>query len=391
MTTTPWAADTPTLIAAGAITHLSTAVITTQDGDVITADVIDGVLSFDEGRSPRVELTLTIQLSTDPAMVERIDPRLATRVALAVGYARPDGTNDVQQIADLALRTKTRNRPDDTVELAARSDEALCIDNAASPTLAINAPNTQQAIVAALQLALPTLTTGHIHTVAGDLGAAVSFNEANVDKWTAIQDFADRIGAVVYDDGLREFWIADRPDQANSFPHHTITDGPAGTVTTITDNTDREGDYANRVQIVNTWTTSAGVEMVVVGTGVATGAYAPTPGNTRTLLLERDTPTTGAQANLAAGKYAARSVTRGRVFTLTAVSAYWLRPGHTVAVVEAGLPVLMLLVTAVEFDLRTGLMDVRTRQPDGASTWNSAPPTLQWDQVPATQTWNTSY
>ena len=40
------------MIAAGALTHLATVVVTTPDGDTVPIPVLDGTLTFDDTRSP---------------------------------------------------------------------------------------------------------------------------------------------------------------------------------------------------------------------------------------------------------------------------------------------------------------------------------------------------
>lgn len=383
--TGPYSPDTPTLLADGPLTHAATAQVTTPDGDTIALPIIDGTVTYDETRSPRVEATLTTHLAADAALATRIDPRVACRLKVAAGYIRPGGVVDVQLVADLGLRTRTRARPDDTLTLTGRSDEALLIDSAPSATLTVSAATTAAAITGVITGAVPGAT---VNVDAQDLGPAVSFAENNVDKWGAVADFADRIAGVVYDDGLRTWHIAYRPNYTTT-PTHYISDGPAGTLVQIEETYDRDGDWANRVQLVYEWQDTAGVDKRIVATADATGPYAPTAGNTKTLLDVRDTPTLQAFANLAATNLVARTNTRARTYTLTAPSAYWVRPGQTINVTEANTGTIALLVVAVTFDLRTGLMSIDGRLPELFDVWDQQPASLTWDAVGATMTWDT--
>lgn len=392
MTTGEWMADTPALLAAGALTHACTAYVTSPAGDVVEVPVVSGSLSFDESHAPRVEAQLTAHLDPDPALASRVDPRLGCRLLLSVGYARPDGLLDVHLVGDLGLRSLTRNRPADELTLTARSDEALFLDGAPAVNWSLSSPSTAQAIVDTIHQVIPAASVT-VHT--GLTGAAVSITtQPTADRWTALMDFADRMGGVaVYDDGLRAWHVADRPN-ALGVASYVLGDGAAGTLVEVTEDVDREGDWFNRAQLVYQWTDTLDVDHLIVGTGDAGGPYAPVAGNTRVGQFTRDTPTTQAEATAAAATLVARTITRARSYTLTAPSAYWVRPGDTVGTNEAGHDTEAHLVTAVSFDLRSGLMTLTTRQDQlnslaAEGRWDDQSATLTWDQVAITQTWDT--
>lgn len=367
MSTAPWMDDTATLLAMGdadqigGMAHTSVCVVITEGGDTFEVPIIGGNLNFDETRSPRVTANLSTHLLTDQALNDRIDPRRICRVKLAVGYIRPDGLVDVQQIADLGLRSRTRSRPDDTLTLVAASDEALLTDNTVSTSLAVSNATTTGAITDIIHAVLPSAT---VVVSTSTNGPAVSQSQLDGDKWATILDLSDRMGGwTVYDDGLRVWHIADRPNTYGS-PSLSLIDGPGGTLVSVNEDNSRETDWYNRVKVRNEWTDTGGTAHRVVAVADAAGPYAPVAGNVRALEVSRDVPTTSTEAAAAAATLVARTVSRGRVFTVTAPSTYWVRPGHTLVLTETGRDPEQHLVTASDFDLLSGIMTLTTRQPE---------------------------
>lgn len=360
-------ADTPALLTR-TLTHRVTALLATAAGDVLPLDLEAARTTFDGSRTPRVTARLTCRLPTDQSLLDRIDPRTATRVVLSAGYARPDGLDDVQPIADLALRSRYADRPSDTLEVALAGDEALFADGGPAAGITVN----QSSLVNAIRFCVEDVLGPQTWNVtASSAGAAINEYTADTDRVDLVNDYRDRIGADVYVDEARVWNIANAPALAAT-PNHTMTVGAAGTITASNAGLDRELDgpdgWYNRVYLLYRWRDAGGVEQTVATSrSVTTGPYSVT-GNLRTLRVERKVATTLAQAGTVAANMVARTVTRGRTFTVTGVAAYWLRPGMTVAV---QLPIGGLelhLVTAVTFDHFAGLMTVTTRLPDNAGT-----------------------
>lgn len=358
----PFASDTPDLLAAGPLTHIVRTSAVMPDGETIPLDLEGGTLSFDETRSPRVIAdNLLVKAFTDVAALGRVDPRTGCRLRIDAGYRRPDGTEDVQTIANLGLRSRPVSRPADTMPLSAQSDEALVIDNSPGVFLAFTRATTVLAIQVVVQAAGLTPTWN----VTAPAGPAVTQGPYE-DYWDLTNDLADRIGAQVYDDGLRTWNITTAPVLAATAAELAV--GAGGTITSSESGLDRD-EWANKVVLRYRWRDTSDVEHTIISTRrITSGPYAALPGNTKTLLVERSVSTTQAEADLAAAALVARTVTRGRSFTLSAVSAYWLRPGHTVLVtLPLGDPERHL-VQSVRFDLVTGLMQVTTRLPDNTGT-----------------------
>lgn len=361
MSTAPWSADTPELLTAD-LTHIARARLVMPDGEIVPLELETGSVSFDETRAPRVTANLSCRVPTDAALLGRIDPRTGARLIVEAGYLRPGGVEDVQTLVDLGLRDRQVSRPDDRMALEGASDEAIVIDNAPSATLTVNTATTTAGITYILGLVLASPTV----TITAPTGPAVNQTDPAGDKWSTMADLADRIEARVFDNGLREWRVEPAPVLAEPVVQLKVGDG--GTVTATDSVLSRDG-FANRVFLTYEWHDAGGTRQRVVSVrSVTSGPYAAVLGNVLTHDERRDVPATQTQADAAATALVKRTVTRGRSFSLRAVSAYWLRPGHTAAIT----PVLGdpegHLVTAVSFDLATGLMNVQTRLPDNAGT-----------------------
>lgn len=357
----PFNQDTPDLLAAGPITHIIRPFVVMPDGETIPLDLEAGRLSWDETRAPRVAATgLIVKALTDEAALTRLDPRTGCRLRIDAGYRRPDGSEDVQTIANLGLRARPVSRPADTMTLDALSDEALLID--AAPV--IGGAFTRTSTYLMIQVVVSTIGAVTWNATA-PVGPAVTQGPYD-DLWDLCNDLADRVAAQVYDDGLRTWNYAPAPAIATVV--HDLSVGPTGTVTASESGLDRE-EWANKVTLRYRWRDTSDVEHTITSTRrITSGPYAAVAGNTKSLVIERPVSTTQAEADLAAAALVARTVTRGRSFTVSAVSAYWLRPGHTVLVtLPLGVPEKHL-VQSVAFDLATGLMQVTTRLPDNTGT-----------------------
>jgi hypothetical protein len=247
------------------------------------------------------------------------------------------------------------------MELTAQSDESLMID--ASPRIggAYSRTSTVLAITAQLTDVFPGLSP----TVTAAAGPAVS-QGPYTDRWDLVNDLADQIEAQVYDDGTRQWWIAATP--VIGTPALELKVGAGGTIIRSRSGLDRD-TWFNQVFALYRWRDTSDVEHTITSVrSVTSGVYAAVVGNTKSLRVEREIATTQAQADAAASAMVKRLVTRGRTFTVTAIAAYWLRPGMTINVTLPLGDTEQHLVQAVEFDPIAGLMDVTTRLPDNTGT-----------------------
>lgn len=361
-TPSPWAADTPTLLTK-ALRHVALARVTTAAGDTVDLDMVDGRVAFDETQSPRVQASLSCKVPADVATLGRIDARTMARLQLDAGYSRPDGTADVHALADLALRDRRVGRPGNTMAVTGSSDESLLIDAATCVSGTINDTTTLAAISTVIHQVLPAAT---VQSSLSSAGPAVNQSQVDTDRWDTVADLADRIGAQVFDDGLRVWHVNDVPGL--SAIALTVSDGEGGTLVTSDAGLGRD-DWANWVVLRYVWTDASNVRQRIIGSRrITSGPYVAGAGNIKFYTEDRETPTTQAQADAAAAALVARMVTRGRSLTISTPSAYWLRPGDTIRVqLPTGDPEVHL-VARVEFDLRTGLMDITTRLPDNTGT-----------------------
>lgn len=319
----------------------------------IPAERSSAVVAFDERSAPRVEARLVVPLLPELADV---DPRTGVRLELAAGYLRPDAGEDVAELADLGLRRTPRNYAAGLVELVARSDEALVID--AAPAVSEKLTGVTPA-AAVEQLLRRTINPApHIGTTLTSAGSVTL--DPIEDRWSALQDLADRYGAQAFDDGTRTWHVAPAPELAAT-PVHTLTVGNGGTVLEPVEDVDRD-TWANYVLLLYRWRDAAGVDQEIRATAyVIDGPYSITgPAGRRIFKDERQVHTTQAAANAAAAAVLQRQLARAVTMRIRAVSAYWLRPGHTIAV-DTGTGPRLALVSRVSFDLVAGVMDVVTR------------------------------
>lgn len=346
------------------MTHVASAWVETPSGEVAVLDLTaDSTVSWDETRAPRVLANLVCKAPTDAALLARLDPRTGARVKVMAGYQRPDGAQETALIADLVLRSRRVTRPADRMIVQAASDESLIIDGAATRSGSITNATTTGAMTAIIQQLLP----GVVPAVSGTTGPAVSATLFD-DRWTVINDLADRIGAQVYDNGLRQWVIAPAP--AATTPAWELAVGANGTITDSDAGLTRDDGWGNYIWLRYEWTDGGGVARTMDGLRqVTSGPFAAGPGNYKVVKVVRTgVSATQAEANAAAAALVARMATRGRTFQVSAISAYWLRPGHTV---DVSLPLGETeahLVTAVTFDLAAGTMQVTTRLPDNTLT-----------------------
>jgi hypothetical protein len=359
-----YAADTPDLIA-GPHGQVLRAYADHPEFDApIELDLEAATVTLDEQRAPRVVAQLTVTTPSDAALA-LLDPRTGVRVILEAGYVRPGGDEDATPVFDLGLRKIRSARPGDTTTLELASDEALVIDASPSVSASVSSSSTTGAIVALLRQCISPYPRT---VVTSSTGPAV--NLALVpDRWGGVADLADRIGARVFDDGTRTWRIT--PDTVVADPAHTLTVGDGGTVTASSDSTDRDS-WANYVAHRYRWRTAgASSDSEVYATAYAkAGPYAVDgPAGKRISLDERTTPTTQADANAAAAAVLGRQLTRSRELPLTAVAAWWLRPGDTIRVQRKPAAAASTeVVSALTFRMPGGLMDVTTRLLDPPGT-----------------------
>jgi hypothetical protein len=293
-------------------------------------------------------------------LIDKLDPRTGCRLRLDARYTSQAGVTYSAALADLGLRSRRTTRPSNLLTLTAASDEALVIDNAPASGYRVAAASIPAAITAIIRTAIPAAV---VNVTASVPAGAIDLDLVD-DRWDAIADLADRADLDVYDAGSRVWWITARPTIAAS-ASAVLRVGPGGTITGSEASLDR-ADWYNSTFLRYSWTDTAGVDHETRGiVSVTSGPYAiGGPAGRRTYLEDRSTPSTPAEAVVSATAVLRRMVSRGRSLDVSAVSALWLRPGHTVTVQLPTGPQERHLVAAVSFDLEAAEMTVQTRLPD---------------------------
>ncbi|MBX9243410.1 hypothetical protein ICW40_01140 [Actinotalea ferrariae] len=323
-----------------------------------TADVV-----FDEAWSPHVQLAQApCKVPEHQAALDALDPRAGTRVTVAAGYVYPGGRRDVHQLADLALRERPVERPANTMSLHAVSDEMRLQDTdplGASHTFAATTLVRDAIMYLIGWLLDPDPTIVLTATSTRTLGEPLTV-QTGANLWSVVVELQDRIDAWVYVDGARTWHVTDRPHLAGVSAHQMHV-GPGGTVTASTAALDVR-EWGNAVLLQYPDDTFAFAQIT---TGPLAVGTVPTK-----VVKQSRTVDVGSTLNrwAVAETLLRRVYSRGRGFTLTAVAAYWLRPGHTVTVQLPTGPQERHLVARVTFHLGTGRMTVVTRVPDDTPT-----------------------
>lgn len=107
-------------------THVYSAYLTDDPSTLL--DVLGGGISFDAGRSPHVEGTLTITQDADVA--DLLDPRMSPPPRVTVEVLGTFGVTTQSRTFDLTLRSRPVSQDDATMQLELSSDEALVSDYA---------------------------------------------------------------------------------------------------------------------------------------------------------------------------------------------------------------------------------------------------------------------
>lgn len=373
MTTSPFAPEVEQLIT-GSHTQTFRAVAVLPDEGDLELDVLDHSVDWAEFRTPRVQARLDVTLPDNQDVLDQLDPRRLVRVKLFAGYVLPSGALDEQQVANLGLRRRTVTRDgesgDARMSLDLASDEALILDASGPNPSAADGTYTQPSLATAVLTVFTQLLDGTPAAGPGFVNEAPNTGTVTIASaphpWDALSDVAEQYDQQIYDNGDRVFRIAAR-EPVVSESALTLVGGPNGTVLSSSTGADRD-NWANWVTLTYEWTDAAGASQ---STGnyarVLPGSpFAPEQAGYKILTEVRDMPSTEAAAGKVAASILRRMLARARTYTIDAVPAWWLRPGHTVTVQLPLGDQERHLVAAVGFS--PGRMTIQTRLPDNAST-----------------------
>lgn len=323
-------------------------------------EISAGTVSFSEDWSPHQQFSLT-----SPALAEVLavtDPRQPTMVEVLAGYELPGYGEDVQVLATGHVREDGTEQPGDGLDLSCTSDELRTMDALwmlARQTKSF--PGVVEALEYLLDYASPVPGRKFSQSIGyqyrPDLVAAVAL-EPGKPVWEQIYAIALAAGLWVYVDSSGAWQLQPRPAAAGEAAA-ILREGPGSLVKKIRHTRSLE-PYFTAALLRYTWKDGAGADQEIFGT------WAPPPGSRavgagqKTFFAERNVQTDQYSADEAARLTVASLSTRGDSYSIDAVAAYWLRPGHTVSIGDTG---IRHIVKTVSFNLGAGTMTLATREP----------------------------
>lgn len=365
--TAPYSTELLELIT-GDLKHTAAVTVHPLTGDPYELDLENGSLSvtFSEDWAPYVQTNIGAAVPTLQSELDRLDPRQACRIGIDVGYEFPDGSSEIFPLADLMLRTRDVKRPSSMVDLTAASNEAMTQDYTwrsdfpLMPTTGIN-----EAVSWCLEYS--SIPFGYNLSSSFPAGAYASYlTELAIgwgdSMWRMLDEIASRTGRRIFCDEFGLWRIRYRATTTGT-SQISLTVGENGTLLDTTTSLTRE-DWYNEVVVLHEWRDSAGVDQRAFGSAsVTSGPFRTGAVGWKSTVLKSDRPISFDTAKAMAVTKLENLVTRGRSLRLTAIAAYWLRPGHTITVqLPTGEPELYL-IQSITFHPLSGLMDITTRQP----------------------------
>lgn len=378
----PWSGDAEQLIR-GALRHVFDVKIypdTYTDPVYLPVTVTAVTLTLDEFWSPYVQGELVAQIP-DAATLAKLDPRLLVRVDVSAGYVLPGGIRDVHPVAVCFLSGRSVDYPANELRLAFQGpewalDRYVAGVDAASPANWTSTTRAGNAIYSCLSFAGFEILSTSAYRFDEDVDRALGWvdpgqpwvGQAGDNPLSLAREIADRVdGWFRCDrDGL---WRFSQRRWSAGEAAHRLRAGADGTIISSSDTAGRD-EWANRSYVHYQWstlTTTGGVSTAVQrsasGAASLAGPYAPNTVGTVTVRAERAMPSTTTQATEAAKALLRRYSVRADSLQISAVAAYWLRPPNTVTVELPGAQLREVCISAITFDLVTGRMDLRTRNP----------------------------
>jgi hypothetical protein len=372
--TAPYSADAQERIRFSS-RHVITATAYPVGLSPVELDVEDAQVQFDESWSPRIQATLTCKIPEDKAILEALDARKGFRIKIYAGYVYDSVTEDIQLLADLHVKSREVKRPSNRMVFRCWSDEGLAQDY---KRLAWDSQPPQSNLQAFVQYhANIAVTPGPAPTVVSDFppsfgSSAVSgvVQEPGQDSWKLLSDAANRAGVQIYCDGDRVWHISAQPVISGETALN-LTTGGGGIIKESTAVYSRE-TFNNTVCLKYSWKDASNVDHVIYGHAyLSAGPFALSAIGYNSYFEERNIPATQAQADAAASATLQALAKRGRSFSIDAVSAYWIRPNHSVTATLPTGDQERLLVSSVTFNFPSGDMSLKLRQPETLTISNT--------------------
>lgn len=373
MTTAPFDSSVAQLLAQ---THEQTlrCELALGTGQTIQLDPpVDYSIDWDETRSPYVQASFDFPVPATQEILDQIDPRLLLWLSVYVAYRLPSGDYDEQLMARLNVRERKLRRSDDNnavMTLDCASAELLLIESGGPNVTAGDSVATYSNLKAAVTTFVTDLFAGTPLSTIITTGPTSTTGSVDVplrpNPWDALSDLADQYDHNIYDPGFGSQFVVEPRVVNVGDVRHTLTVGANGTVMGSATGITRD-DWANWVVVTYEWTTAAGVAQVAGGNAFLTGGPYGTSTSGYKILVDNSRQFKGSTAagNRAAATILRRMLARSRSYVIDAVPAWWLRPGHTIAL---QLPLgnqERHLLSRVSF--APGRMQLETRLPDTAS------------------------
>lgn len=338
--------------------------------DPIPLDIETGTINYSETQVPFITAEMALRVPPSQTELDLLDPRQGVMIEIDAGYVLPNGARDVHRLANLYLWNRVVTRPDNLVQLSARSAESRLMEwipLGQSKSFNSSAVSTE-AISQLIAWALPSANIETSMTAASFVtGADIMAVGTGDNVMRAIMDIADRAGdGWVYEDGLGTWYVRNRPKFVGQSAAQ-LRVGANGTIT-HSDATLSLEDFYNSVLVEHRW--YDGEQKTTYGWAeVTSGPYSVAAVGRRTLKVTREYTGSAATAKIAAAALVARTVSRGRSISVEVGSApYWVRPGSTVTIQLPTGPQERHLVSAIQFDLAgSGRANISTRLPENVT------------------------
>lgn len=354
------------------IRHAYSAIAHPTYGDPFELEVEECSITFDSSWAPYIQGDLTVKVIEDQELLDSLDPRNGCRISLYMGYVYDGFVDDSHLIADLHIRTRSVDRPSNTIKLSVTSDELLAEDykrlawGPMPPTTGINAFVKFHADRACLPT--PATVISDVANIYGASELEGMKQETGQSSLDMILDAAQRLNLRVYCDGDRVWRIRRHAQYAGQSALKLFT-GPSGTIldsSTVLTRGETEGKgFHNAVSLKYSWKDSNDVDKAIYGNAVVkTGPYAASAIGYNVFFEEREFAIASvALANAAAASTLQVLASRGQQALITAHAAYWIRPGHTVTVQLPAGDQQRYLVRQVQFNPVEGTMNLSLVQP----------------------------
>jgi hypothetical protein len=367
----PWSDEWPSRIASGPVRPVLQLAAT--EGTFPTATYLQAEsvsVTMDEAYVPHVQARASASIP-DADTLASLDPRSGVRLRIATGYGAPGIDEDVHELVDAGLRTRSSIRPNGTIDLTAASDEALVDDGivGSAEDAGFNRTGVNEYVSSVLTAAFSTtqtISTEYPAAYRPDLvSEPMDIYQSPMPRLTELLDPVD--GALFC--GPDRVWYLRPRRTVASTPVVVLRTGPGGTVIRIDAGVSREpaDGWYNEVLIHYQWpeTETRPAGEVAGYALVSDGPYAAIGANRRTMTLSRNYYATKANADQAAAAILRRSFTRGRTMRITAPALPWLRPGDTIGYAEGPSgDIDRLLLSAVTFEWPASTMTLTLRRPE---------------------------